>query len=74
MFHHGLMMHRTGANITENRRRWLALHYIASETIFMGVGEDWFKTEKERFYQESNNPKDNYRFMHIRGKEFPRRV
>ena len=74
MFHHGLMMHRTGANTTENRRRGLALHYITSETIFMGAEEDWFKIQKEKFYQDSSNSNDNYRFMHIRGEEFPGRV
>ena len=40
LFHHGLNFHRTGANSTPNRRRGLALHYLRSETLYLGVASE----------------------------------
>ena len=69
MFHHGLNFHRTGANPTPNRRRGLALHYLHAETKYLGI-ED----EESRLRTECEMPRGKFRFMHIRGKEFPGRV
>ena len=69
MFHHGLNFHRTGANTTPNRRRGLALHYIRAETMYLGI-ED----EEARLLTECEKPRGEFRFMLIRGKEFPGRV
>jgi len=35
-FHHSLTLHYTGPNKTPNRRRGIALHYIRSETRYIG--------------------------------------
>ncbi|MGN6564813.1 MAG: phytanoyl-CoA dioxygenase family protein [Thermomicrobiales bacterium] len=35
-FHHRLTLHYTGPNTTPNRRRGIALHYIRSETRYIG--------------------------------------
>jgi phytanoyl-CoA hydroxylase len=35
-FHHSLTLHYTGPNTTPNRRRGIALHYIRSETRYIG--------------------------------------
>ena len=69
MFHHGLNFHRTGANATPNRRRGLALHYIRAETMYLGI-ED----EESRLLTECEKPHGEFRFMLIRGEEFPGRV
>ncbi len=69
MFHHGLNFHRTGANPTPNRRRGLALHYIRAETMYLGL-ED----EEARLLTECERPRGEFRFMLIRGQEFPGRV
>ena len=69
MFHHGLNFHRTGANPTPNRRRGLALHYLHAETKYLGI-ED----EEARLGTECGMPRGEFRFMRIRGKEFPGRV
>ena len=69
MFHHGLNFHRTGANPTPHRRRGLALHYLHSETMYLGI-ED----EEQRLRTECEKPRGEFRFMLIRGKEFPGRV
>ena len=69
MFHHGLNFHRTGANPTPNRRRGLALHYLCSETMYLGAG-----SEEQRLMTECEKPPGAFRFMLIRGKEFPGRV
>ena len=69
MFHHGLNFHRTGANPTPNRRRGLALHYLHAETKYLGVHD-----EESRLRTECEMPPGKFRFMHIRGKEFPGRV
>lgn len=69
MFHHGLNFHRTGANSTANRRRGLALHYIRAETMYLGI-ED----EEARMLTECEKPRGEFRFMLIRGQEFPGRV
>lgn len=69
MFHHGLNFHRTGANTTASRRRGLALHYIRAETMYLGI-ED----EEARLLTECEKPKGEFRFMLIRGQEFPGRV
>ena len=69
MFHHGLNFHRTGANPTPHRRRGLALHYIHAETKYLGIDN-----EERRLLLECEKPSGTFRFMHIRGKEFPGRV
>ena len=69
MFHHGLNFHRTGANPTPNRRRGLALYYLCSETMYLGAG-----SEEQRLMTECEKPPGAFRFMLIRGKEFPGRV
>ena len=69
MFHHGLNFHRTGANPTPDRRRGLALHYIHAETKYLGIDN-----EDKRLEVECENPPGVFRFMRIRGKEFPGRV
>ena len=69
MFHHGLNFHRTGANTTPNRRRGLALHYIRSETMYLGV-----VNEEIRQLVECEKPPGEFRFMLVRGEEFPGRV
>ncbi len=69
MFHHGLNFHRTGANPTPNRRRGLALHYIRSETLYLGA-----RDEENRLTTECEKPPGEFRFMLIRGKEFEGRV
>lgn len=66
MFHHGQNMHRTGANQTPHRRRGLALHYMPSETKYLGALD-----EEHRIRLEAEQPKGAFRFMLIRGKEFP---
>lgn len=69
MFHHGLNFHRTGANTTASRRRGLALHYIRSETMYLGIPD-----EEARLLTECEKPRGEFRFMLIRGQEFPGRV
>lgn len=69
MFHHGLNFHRTGANPTPNRRRGLALHYLHAETKYLGI-----ENEESRLGTECGMPRGQFRFMPIRGKEFPGRV
>jgi phytanoyl-CoA hydroxylase len=69
MFHHGLNFHRTGANSTPSRRRGLAMHFIRSETMYLGI-ED----EEARLLTECEKPRGEFRFMLIRGQEFPGRV
>lgn len=69
MFHHGLNFHRTGANSTASRRRGLALHYIRAETMYMGIAD-----EEARLLTECEKPRGEFRFMLIRGQEFPGRV
>lgn len=69
MFHHGLNFHRTGANQTPNRRRGLALHYISAETKYLGKLD-----EEARLMTECEKPAGTFRFMLIRGQEFPGRV
>lgn len=65
MFHHGLNFHRTGANPTPNRRRGLALHYIPSESLYLGA-----RDEENRMTMECGKPPGEFRFMLIRGQEF----
>jgi ectoine hydroxylase-related dioxygenase (phytanoyl-CoA dioxygenase family) len=69
MFHHGLNYHRTGANPTPHRRRGLALHYIASETMYLSNAN-----EESRLMTECEKPRGQFRFMLVRGKEFEGRV
>ena len=69
MFHHGLNFHRTGANPTPHRRRGLALHYLRSETMYLGT-----PNEEQRLIAECGKPPGEFRFMLIRGREFPGRV
>ena len=69
MFHHGLNFHRTEANPTPNRRRGLALHYMRSETMYLGIEE-----EQQRLMTECEQPRGVFRFMLIRGREFAGRV
>ena len=69
MFHHGLNFHRTGANLTPHRRRGLALHYLNAETKYLGI-----EREENRIRTECEKPRGTFRFMLIRGKEFPDRV
>ena len=69
MFHHGLNFHRTGANPTPNRRRGLALHYIRSETLYLGA-----RDEDHRLTMECGKPAGEFKFMLIRGVEFEGRV
>lgn len=69
MFHHGLNFHRTGANSTPERRRGLALHYLRSETMYLPN-----PYEEGRLMTECEKPKGEFRFMLIRGQEFPGRV
>ena len=69
MFHHALNFHRTGANPTPNRRRGLALHYLNAETKYLGIDD-----EELRLTLECEKPAGSFRFMAIRGEEFPRRV
>ena len=69
MFHHGLNIHRTGANSTPNRRRGLALHYIRAETMYLGVVD-----EEVRQMVECEQPPGEFRFMLVRGQEFDGRV
>jgi phytanoyl-CoA hydroxylase len=69
MFHHGLTWHRTGANTTPNRRRGLAMHYISAETKYLGV-ED----EEMRQLVECEKPRGEFRFLSVRGQEFPGRA
>lgn len=69
MFHHGLNFHRTGANTTPHRRRGLALHYMRAESMYLPrPDEGW------RLRTECEKPKGEFRFMLIRGQEFPGRV
>ena len=69
LFHHGLNFHRTGANPTPDRRRGLALHYIRSETMYLGAA-----SEDNRMLMECEKPPGEFRFMLIRGREFEGRV
>jgi ectoine hydroxylase-related dioxygenase (phytanoyl-CoA dioxygenase family) len=69
MFHHGLNFHRTGANSTPHRRRGLALHYMPSETLYLGIND-----EEQRLMTECEKPRGAFRFMLIRGEEFDGRV
>lgn len=69
MFHHGLNWHRTGANTTPNRRRGLALHYISAETKYLGLDD-----EEARLMTECEKPRGEFRFLLVRGQEFPGRV
>jgi ectoine hydroxylase-related dioxygenase (phytanoyl-CoA dioxygenase family) len=69
MFHHGLNFHRTGANTRPNRRRGLALHYIRSETMYLGIAN-----EEQRLMTECEKPRGEFPFMLVRGEEFDGRV
>lgn len=69
LFHHGLNFHRTGANPTPKRRRGLALHYLRSETMYLGAA-----SEEQRLMTECEKPRGEFRFMLIRGREFAGRV
>ena len=69
LFHHGLNFHRTGANPTPHRRRGLALHYLSSETMYLGI-----ENEEHRLKMECGKPRGEFRFMLIRGREFEGRV
>ncbi|MBI2193436.1 MAG: phytanoyl-CoA dioxygenase family protein [Planctomycetes bacterium] len=69
MFHHALNFHRTGANPTPNRRRGLALHYMRSQTKYLGL-----ENEEARLLTECEKPRGTFRFMLIRGREFTGRV
>ena len=69
MFHHGHNMHRTGANQTPHRRRGLALHYMPAETKYLGA-----RDEEHRIRLEAEQPLGAFRFMLIRGQEFPGRA
>lgn len=69
MFHHGLNWHRTGANSTPNRRRGLALHFISAETKYLGIDN-----EESRLLTECEKPRGEFRFLLVRGQEFPGRV
>ena len=69
LFHHGLNFHRTGANPTPDRRRGLALHYLRSETMYLGI-----ENEEHRLKTECGKPRGEFRFMLIRGREFSGRV
>ncbi len=69
MFHHALNFHRTGANSTPNRRRGLAMHYLHAETKYLGIDD-----EEMRLLLEAEASKGDFRFMLIRGQEFPGRV
>ena len=69
LFHHGLNFHRTGANPTPHRRRGLALHYLRSETMYLGI-----ENEQQRLMTECEKPPGQFRFMLIRGREFAGRV
>ena len=69
MFHHGHNMHRTGANQTPHRRRGLALHYMPAETKYLGA-----RDEDHRIKLEAEQPEGGFRFMLIRGQEFPGRA
>ena len=73
MFHAGLNLHKTGANTTPNRRRGLALHYLPSETIDLTINSNQNSTgETSRLTEEEfGGP---FRYMLIRGKEFPGRI
>ena len=66
MFHHGLNFHRTGANPTPQRRRGLALHYLRSETKYLGVDDETLRHRLEGDGDQGPPP-----FMLIRGLEFP---
>ena len=69
LFHHGLNFHRTGANPTPHRRRGLALHYLSSETMYLGI-----ENEEHRLKMECGKRRGEFRFMLIRGREFEGRV
>ena len=69
LFHHGLNFHRTGANPTPHRRRGLAIHYLSSETMYLGI-----ESEEHRLKMECGKPRGEFRFMLIRGREFEGRV
>ena len=58
-----------GFEPTPNRRRGLALHYLRSETMYLGVG-----SEEQRLMTECEKPRGEFRFMLIRGREFDGRV
>ncbi len=66
LFHHGLTFHRTGANTTPNRRRAISLAYLRAETKYLGC-----QTEELRMMVECEKPPGEFRFMKIRGEEFP---
>ncbi len=67
LFHHGLNFHRTGANGTPHRRRGLAMHFMRATTIYL-PSED----EETRMLTECEQPPGEFRFMSVRGREFPR--
>ena len=73
MFHDGLNLHKTGANTTPNRRRGLALNYLPSETIdlTMNTIEHTSNETAGLTEEEFGGP---FRYMLIRGKEFPGRI
>ena len=71
MFHHSLNFHRTGANPTPNRRRGLAIHYIDAHCRYLGLDNE---NEELRLLIEAEKPKGEFKFLHIRGKEYPGRV
>ena len=67
LFHHGLNFHRTGANSTAHRRRGLAMHFMRATTMYL-PSED----EEARLLTECEQPPGVFRFMSVRGREFPR--
>jgi ectoine hydroxylase-related dioxygenase (phytanoyl-CoA dioxygenase family) len=67
LFHHGLNFHRTGENRTPHRRRGLAMHFMRASTMYL-PSED----EEARMLTECEQPPGVFRFMSVRGREYPR--
>lgn len=67
LFHHGLNFHRTGENRTPHRRRGLAMHFMRATTMYLPS-----ENEETRMLTECEQPPGQFRFMSVRGREFPR--
>jgi len=62
-FHHGWLLHASGANLSDERRRGYATHYVPSESRYVGQGD------KPRHLLQVNQD-----FLHVAGQRFADRI
>lgn len=66
VFHHGLNFHSSGPNQSDKPRRAIAFHYMSAKTIYIGIEDDQLRQSVE-----GDVDKKDFRFMSIRGREYP---